>query len=138
MAAVVVLDAEAVEALARPRERTAAALRAQAVLTVAARRRALVRVPSVVLAELYRNDARDAAIDRLIGPVVGVITTGRRIARIAGGLLGRDRLDSCHLVDAAVIATAVRLGGAVVMTGDPDDLRLLAIDLPHVEIVGLP
>lgn len=137
MAAVVVLDAEAVEALAHPRERAAAARRAQAVLTVAARRRALVRVPSVVLAEVYRDDARDAAIDRLIGPLVGVITTGRRVARVAGGLLGRDRLDSCHLVDAAVVATAIRLGGAVIMTGDPDDLRSLAADHPNVEVVAL-
>ena len=95
-------------------------------------------MPSVVLAELYRNDARDAAIDRLIGDVVGVITTGRRIARTAGGLLSRDRLDSCHLVDAAVIATAIRLGGAVVMTGDPEDLRALAADHPTIEIVPLP
>lgn len=138
MAAVVVLDSEAVQALARPSERNAAARRAQAVLTVATRRKALVRVPSVVLAELYRNDARDAAIDRLIGDVVGVITTGRRIARTAGGLLSRERLDSCHLVDAAVIATAIRLGSAVVMTGDPEDLRALAADHPNIEIVPLP
>lgn len=138
MAAVVVLDSEALEALARPGERNAAARRAQAVLTIAARRRALVRVPSVVLGEVYRNDGRDAAIDRLIGPVVGVITTGRAVARVAGGLLSRHRLDSCHLVDAAVVSTAVRLGGALILTGDPDDLRRLASGHPNIEVVALP
>jgi hypothetical protein len=67
-----------------------------------------------------------------------VVTTGRRIARVAGGLLSRRRLDSCHLVDAVVIATASRLGGAVVLTGDPDDLRDLAADHSNVEVVALP
>jgi rRNA-processing protein FCF1 len=138
MTGAVVLDNEAVSSLAWPRERTAAARRAQAVLTVAARRHALVRVPSVVLAELYRDDRHDAAIDRLLGTAIGVITTGRRLARLAGGLLHRHRLDSCHLVDAAVIATAARLGGAIVLTGDPDDLRNLAADHPNVHVIGLP
>lgn len=138
MTGMVVLDNEAVASLARPYERTASARRAQAVLTIAARRHALVRVPSVVLAELYRNDGRDAAIDRLVGPVIGVVTTGRRMARVAGGLLDRHRLDSCHLVDAVVIATAVRLGGAVVLTGDPDDLQRLAADHSNVQVVALP
>ena len=132
------LDTEAVAALARPSERDVSARRAQAVLTVAARRGALVRVPSIVLAELYRDDARDAAIDRLVATVVGVVTTGRRIARVAGGLLKRHRLDSCHVVDAVVVATAARLGGAVVLTGDPDDLRRLAAGHPNIEIVALP
>ena len=138
MAAIVVLDNEAVASLARPDERTASARRAQAVLTVAVRRHALVRVPSAVLAELYRDDRRDAPIDRLVGPVVGVVTTGRRVARVAGGLLDRHQLGSCHLVDAVVVATAVRLGGAVVLTGDPGDLQLLAADHPNVQMVALP
>jgi predicted nucleic acid-binding protein len=138
VAGVVILDTEAMASLARPGERSASARRAQALLAVAARRHAIVRVPSVVLAELYRDDARDAALDRLLGAGVGVVTTGRRIARVAGGLLGRRGLDSCHLVDAVVVATAARLGGAVVLTGDPDDLRDLAADLPNVEIMALP
>jgi predicted nucleic acid-binding protein len=138
VAGVVVLDSEAVASLARPSERTASTRRAQAVLAVAARRGALVRVPSVVLAELYRDDARDGPIDRLLSAGIGVVTTGRRIARVAGGLLRRHRLDSCHLADAVVIATAARLGEAVVLTGDPDDLRRLAAGHPNIEVVALP
>jgi len=52
-------------------------------------------------------------------------------------MLGKRRLDSCHAIDALVIATAAILGGAVVATGDLDDLSELAVDHPNVSVVGL-
>ncbi len=131
-----VLDSEAVSALAAPRERGAAARRAQAVLTEAARRNALVRIPAAVLAEVYRGSRRDAGVNRVVGRGNRVVALDHRIARIAGGLLGRDQLDSCHAVDASVVATAVGLGGAVIATGDPDDIRSLARD--HRNVVVQP
>ncbi len=60
-----------------------------------------------------------------------------RIARLAGALLGRRRLDSRHAVDATVVATAARLGGAVVLTADPADLRALAAGHANVAISAL-
>jgi predicted nucleic acid-binding protein len=126
MPAFVLFDSEAVSALAAPRERAVAARRAQAVLTEAARRNALVRIPAAVLTEVYRGSRRDARVDRVIGRGNRVVQLDHRTARVAGSLLGRDDLDSCHAVDASVIATAIRLGGAVVVTVDPDDLRSLA------------
>jgi hypothetical protein len=36
-----------------------------------------------------------------------------------------------------VVATAVRLGGGVIATSDPDDLRALAADHPNVRIWSL-
>ncbi len=132
-----VLDSEAVSALASARERAVTARRAQALLTEAARRNALVRIPSAVLTEVYRGSRRDAAVDRTVGRANRVVALDHRIARIAGGLLGRDGLDSCHAVDASVVATAIRLGGAVIATGDPDDLASLARDHRNVMIQPL-
>jgi predicted nucleic acid-binding protein len=137
VASFVVLDSEAVSALASARERSVAARRAQAVLDEAARRNALVRIPAAVLMEVYRGSARDVRIYRVVGRGNRVVDLDHRTARVAGALLGRDDLDSSHAVDASVIATAVRLGGAVVATGDPEDLRSLARDHRNVAIVPL-
>lgn len=137
MSSFLVLDAEAVSALASARERAVAARRAQGVLAEAAQRNALVRIPAAVLCEEYRGGRRSAAADRVVGRANRVVPLDQRIARTAGGFLDRDGLDSCHAVDASVVATAVRLGGAVVLTGDPDDLRALARENQNVAIIPL-
>jgi hypothetical protein len=129
-----VLDAEAVSVLAHPRERGVAARRAQAVLAEAERRSALVRIPAAVLAELVRGGRRDAAVDRVVNAEDRVVATDAPIARLAGRMLGKRRLDSCHAIDAFVVATAARLGPSVVLTGDPVDLSALAVDHPHVRV----
>jgi hypothetical protein len=46
-------------------------------------------------------------------------------------------LDSCSAIDAIVVATAIRLGGALIVTSDPDDPSRLAMDHPDVEIQPL-
>lgn len=66
-----------------------------------------------------------------------MISTGRAIAEHAGHLLEQLRLDSCHAVDAFVVATAASLGNAVILTGDPDDLRALAARIPTVAVQAL-
>jgi len=63
-----------------------------------------------------------------------VITTGRQIARIAGHLLASIGAASDMAVDALVVATARRLGGGLVMTHDPVDMRRLAANSPNVAI----
>ncbi len=67
-----------------------------------------------------------------------VVPTDRAIAEHAGRLLERLRLDSCHAVDAFVVATAASLGNAVILTGDPDDLRAFAAHVPAVVVQALP
>ena len=62
---------------------------------------------------------------------------GQATARVAGALRTRDRLDSRHTIDAFVIATSVRLGGGIVATADPDDLRSLARDHPNVSVESI-
>ena len=40
-------------------------------------------------------------------------------------------------VDALVVATALRLGGGVVLTHDPNDFNLLVAGRPNVRIVAI-
>jgi len=135
--AVVLLDAEALNVIAFPSERGSAARRAQAVLTAAAQRSALVRVSAATLAEAYRGRGRDAGIDRVLNRGIDVLPVDRGIARIAGKLLASAGLDSCAAVDALVVATAISLGATLVLTSDPDDLSLLAMNHPAVVIQAL-
>jgi predicted nucleic acid-binding protein len=58
-----------------------------------------------------------------------------RTTRLAGHL--RARAGTGSAVDAIVVATGVRLGGAVIATADADDLRRLAADHPNVAIWSL-
>jgi len=132
-----VLDTRALETIADPKADIQAARRMRDMLTSAVRMGIPVRVPTAVLAEAYRGTAADAAIDRVLGRGIRAITTGKAIARQAGGLKHRDRLNSCHTVDALVIATAIRLGGGIVATGDPDDLQSLARDHANVRVQPL-
>jgi predicted nucleic acid-binding protein len=134
-----VLDSGALSALAGSRS-TAAKRRVRALLLEAHARDLDVVVPTAVLAETYRGDSSDAAVDRILNQRgVRAMTTGRRIVRTAGALRHRFRLDSCHVVDCLVLATTVRLGGGVVATGDPDDMRRLAAVHPNVVVqpIGL-
>lgn len=106
-------------------------------LAEADRRNAQVRIPSSVLVEAYTGTARDAGIDRVVGRANRIVPLDHGIARLAGQLISRDGLDSCHAGDATVVATAVRLGGALVLTSDPDDLRALARDFANVAVQPL-
>jgi len=136
--AVLVLDSEALSALARPQADELRHQRVRAALRSAHVRNAAVRVPSAVLVELYRGREYDEPIDAVLTRgFVQVVTTGLRIARIAGHLLARADAGSEMAVDALVVATAVRLGGGMVLTHDPDDLRSLAANHPSVAIARI-
>lgn len=101
-------------------------------------RNAPVRIPAAVLVELYRGGGTDEAIDLVLGRgFAKVVTTGAKMARIAGHLLARIDADSSMAIDALVVATCIRFGGGIVATHDPTDLRLLAADQPNVAIVGI-
>jgi predicted nucleic acid-binding protein len=132
-----VLDSRALELIADPKADVKAAQRMRDMLDSADRMGIPVRVPTAVLAEAYRGTAADAAIDRVVGQGIRAITLGQATARQAGTLRHRDRLNSCHIVDALVVATAIRLGGGIVATGDPDDLRSLAREHSNVKVEPL-
>ena len=138
MAEALILDAEAVNALARPSERKVLAARAAAVLRLAHERRALVRIPAAVLAEVCRGVRYDSAINLLLNnPGVGVAELTRPAAQQAGHLLARLKLSSAHAIDAFVVATALQFETAVIATGDPDDIRRLAAPFPRVGVLAL-
>jgi predicted nucleic acid-binding protein len=138
MAKALILDSEAVTALAYPTKRAVLARRASAILRLANEHRALVRVPAPVLAEVCRGAKQDAAINLLLNnPGVQVFDLTRTVAQQAGHLLERLRLSSAHAVDAFVVASALHFDAAVIATGDPRDMQRLAAPFPRIGIWAL-
>lgn len=100
MAEALILDAEALNALARPSSRGALTSRASAILQVAHERCALVRVPAPVLTEVCRGAQYDAPIHRLLNrPGIGVVDLSRGVAERAGHLLARVKLATQNPMD---------------------------------------
>ena len=120
-----ILDAGAVIALSHADER------ARAVLAAAVEVGADVSIPAVVVAETVRGVAADAPVNRVVKAVGEVDVATKAIGRTAGRLLGEA--GSSSTVDAIVVATAVEASGAVILTGDPNDLGALASR--HREVV---
>jgi predicted nucleic acid-binding protein len=138
MSRCVVLDAEALVALAGGPGRRSTEVRAA--LRAAARLRREVVVPCVILAELYRGPRHNALVDACLSRETGlkVRDTDRPLARIVGGVLAAARAGSEHLADAHVIAAAVELGGGLALTTDTEDLGRLAASYGNVIVIGLP
>jgi predicted nucleic acid-binding protein len=89
-------------------------------------------VPAGVVAQTWRDGARQTRLARLLGsPLCEVIVLDDRQARASGQLCGVA--DSTDIVDASV-AIAARDRGARVLTSDPDDLRRLD---HHLDIVTI-
>lgn len=124
-----ILDSGAVIALSRND------LRARATLAAAREAGVEVSIPSVAVAETVRGSAKDASVNRVIKAVGEVTSAEEKTGRAAGALLGAAR--SSSTVDALVVASAIGLGGGVVLTGDPDDLEPLAEGHPEVVISAL-
>ncbi len=121
-----ILDSGAVIALARNDPR------ARAVLTAAWEIGADVSIPAIVLAETVRGAADDAPVNRVIEAVGRVLPVDEPIGRTAGSLLAASGTNAT--VDAVVVASALAVGGAVVLTGDPDDLGPSAARHPEVVV----
>lgn len=92
-------------------------------------------IPSLAVAETVRGSAKDAPVNRVITAVGEVTSADQGTGRVAGALLGAARSNST--VDAVVVASAVDVGGGVILTGDPDDLESLASGHPEVVIRAL-
>lgn len=134
----IVLDAEALVALAGRPDRRSQEVRAA--LRAAARLGREVLVPSVILAELYRGPRHNHLVDACLSRDTGIRVrdTDRPLARIVGGVLAAAQAGSEHLADAHIIASAVELGGGLALTGDPEDLGWLAASYGNVMVIGLP
>jgi predicted nucleic acid-binding protein len=91
------------------------------VLEVAFRRNVTPTVPSVVLAEVWRGDRKDARVAQLLKSCV-VETLDESRARAAGKL--RRTTASAGAVDACV-AVGVRERGDTIATSAPQDMRRL-------------
>lgn len=122
VARVLILDTEAVSALATKRkgmaERLAAAQQADH----------RVLIPAVVLAEVAAGAPSDASIWHVLGKIP-TLDLPQGVAMRAGALRSRAervrRKKRDLTVDAIVAATAVELAPSVVITADKSDLELL-------------
>ena len=82
-------------------------------------------VPTPVLTQVWRGGQRQVTLTRTLR-ACDVVATTEAVARFAGVLLARSR--TADAVDAIVAATALAERAALVVTSDPDDLRLLLGD----------
>jgi predicted nucleic acid-binding protein len=99
-------------------------LRTQAFLTSARNRDARVVVSAATLAEVLRGGPRDAPVHRVLGRVAK-LPVSTDLGKHAGELIGSTGLEN-GAIDALVAATALAQPGPVlILTSDPDDLRLL-------------
>lgn len=137
MSRCVVLDSEALSALAGKASRKQKEVRAA--LGAALRLGRDVIVPAIVLAELYRSPGHSALIDACLSREIGLLVrdTDRSLARLVGATLAAARAGSELIVDAHAVAAAVEAGGGIVLTGDPDDLERLAAPYRNVRIVSI-
>lgn len=133
-----VLDSEAFSSLARSRSGGRPA-DVHAALRAAIHEGSDVFVPAAVLAELYRGGQHDQVVDSCLSEHSGmeVVDTTRQLARRIGNLLARAGRGSRDHVDATVVAVAVAAGGAVIMTGDSDDIGALAAGLVGITIYAI-
>ena len=138
MAEALILDSEALNALAHPAARGSLALRARAIARVAHERGALLRVPAPVLADFCRGARFDAAVNQVLNrEAVRVSDLTRRIAQRAGALLAKARMSSERAVDAFVVATALEFDVSVIATGDAEDLARLSAPFNQITLMRL-
>jgi hypothetical protein len=96
---------------------------ARAALERARREGWLVVIPAPVLTEVHTGRRDHARIDLVINAVDMLVPTGADRARQAGEV--RSRSGVLDVVDAIVVAEAVAMLPAVILTSDPDDIRRL-------------
>jgi predicted nucleic acid-binding protein len=135
----VVLDAEALSAVARTAARASSASSAVNLMRAALAHDEEVMVPAAVLAELYRGPQHDQVVDACLGsfPAIVVVDTDRSLAREVGHVLARAGRGSADHVDASVVAVASRNRPAVIATADVDDITALAAGTSGVEILQI-
>jgi len=91
------------------------------ILKVAFDREVTPTIPAVVLAEVWRGDAKDAPVARLVKwCVVEALDEQRACAagKLRRSVAGAGAVDAC-------VAIGVRERGDAIATSDPDDMRRL-------------
>jgi predicted nucleic acid-binding protein len=95
--------------------------RVREILAVAYARGFVPTIPAIALAEVWRGDAKDARVARLL-KVSSIEALDERLAREAGHLRratpGAEAIDAC-------ISVGVRKRGDTIATSDPEDMRTL-------------
>jgi predicted nucleic acid-binding protein len=109
------LDAGALIAYERGNDRI------REILTVAYARGLVPTIPTIALAEVWRGDAKDARVARLL-KVCSIEPVDEQLARAAGSL--RRSVPGSGTIDACV-AVGVRRRLDTIATSDPDDMRIL-------------
>ncbi len=128
---VATLDTGALVAMERHKPRGMMLLRA------AREHRAQLLTITPVVAEWWRgrSDVRDrikAAVTAVPFPVASAEAAG-----VALGRMARDRSHGKMAVDAMVVAFAATYGGALVYTGDIEDLQRVARHFPAVRVLAV-
>jgi len=95
--------------------------RVRGILATAFARGVVPTVPAMALAEVWRGDAKDARLARLL-KACAVEPVTESLARSTGELRRRTR--GSETIDAS-IAVGVRHRRDVIVTSDPDDMRRL-------------
>jgi hypothetical protein len=96
-----------------------------------------VVVPTVVIAQVIRGGPRDALINQALKQVRQLTGVLPLLARQAGALMGATA--TTDVVDALVVAEALRFLPAVILTSDPGDIRRLAMsDNAHARVQIIP
>ena len=109
------LDAGALIAYERGEERI------REILAVAYARGSVPTIPAIALAEVWRGDAKDARVARLL-KACSIETVDERLARAAGRL--RRATPGAATIDACIAAGVSQRGDAIA-TSDPGDMRNL-------------
>ena len=109
------LDAGALIAYERGDERI------REILSVGYARGLVPTIPAIALAEVWRGEAKDARVARLL-KACSIETVDERLARAAGAL--RRRTPGSETIDACIAAGVLRRGDAIA-TSDPRDMRAL-------------
>ncbi len=95
--------------------------RIREILAVGYARGLVPTIPAIALAEVWRGDARDARVARLL-KACSIETLDERLARAAGSL--RRAVPGAGTIDAC-IAVGVRRRHDAIATSDPHDMRAL-------------
>lgn len=93
----------------------------------------IIVVPTVVIARAIRGGARDAPIDRVLKQVTRLAPATLALARQAAVPLGTTA--TTDVADALVVAEALQMLPAAILTSDPTDIRhLLLADPAHPQV----
>lgn len=111
--------------------------RAREAVLRAVRRGMPIVVPTVVIAQAIRGGPRDAPINQALKQIQHLPVMTPLLARQAGVLLGVTA--TTDVVDAVVVAEALRQLPATILTSDPDDIRRLTMSTSeHARVQILP